>query len=73
MWVAEYARRFAPEGVLKLENGATFADRYKGAENPFGALLEAVKRDNTSGIFEMPTKAGAVKFAEGMKDMKVRG
>lgn len=61
-----------PRGVLKLENGATFADRYKGAENPFGALIEAVKRDNTSGIFERPTKAEAVRFVKGMRDMRVR-
>ncbi len=61
-----------PRGVLKLENGATFADRYRGSENPFGALIEAVKRDNTSGIVEMPTRASAVKFVRGMKDMRVR-
>ncbi len=62
-----------PRGVLKLENGATFADRYTGAGNPFGALLEAVKRDNISGIVEMPTKASAVKFVRGMRDARVRG
>lgn len=61
-----------PRGVLKLENGATFADRYKGAGNPLGALLEAVRRDNTSGIYETPTKAGAVRFVKGMRDAKVR-
>jgi ferredoxin len=32
-----------PRGVLKLENGATHADRYHGAERPISALFDALE------------------------------
>ena len=31
-----------PRGVLKLENGATFADRFPGAEQPFAELKRSL-------------------------------
>lgn len=33
-----------PRGVLKLENGKTYADRFRGAENPVEAFVESIKR-----------------------------
>lgn len=32
-----------PRGVLKLENGSTYADRFDGAENPVNAFLDSIR------------------------------
>jgi len=32
-----------PRGVLKLENGGTFKDRFSGADKPLGALVDSLK------------------------------
>ncbi|NIP30623.1 MAG: 4Fe-4S binding protein [Candidatus Dadabacteria bacterium] len=32
-----------PRGVLKLENGSTYKDRYEGSDKPISAFLESIK------------------------------
>jgi polyferredoxin len=32
-----------PRGVLKLENGGTFKDRFSGSDKPLGALIDSLK------------------------------
>ena len=32
-----------PRGVLKLENGGTFKDRFSGSDKPLGALVDSLK------------------------------
>ncbi len=66
-----------PRGVLKLENGATPADRYKGAEKPIDALLADIRKETraagfTTAAIPKPTKQAVSVMIRGMRDVKKR-